>query len=188
MTNFNKIVSAFALVAVASTSAMAQTDFGSPIGAGSGVGGAIAPHLPGNDIRNPAARNAARPLPPGIRDRIAGVRSTLANSPTAGIRVVSPAGGTVVLSQSISQALAGVLSGSPTPAQLSAVIAAGVPSSVATALQAYGTTLTRGAHGAAVNAYNAAIDALPAGQQASPALLAVRAFLAGAGQRGTRAA
>lgn len=187
MTNFKKIVSAFALVAVASTSAMAQTDFGSPIGAGSGVGGAIAPNLPG--FRgNLATRYAALPMPAGLGGRIAGVRSTLANSPTAGIRVVSPAGGTVILSQSISQSLAGVLGGSPTPAQLSAVIAAGVPSSLATALQAYGTSPTRGAHAAAVSAYNAAVDALPAGQQPSPALLAVRAFLAGAGQRGAAGA
>ncbi len=184
MINFKKIVSAIALVAVASTSAMAQTDFGSPIGAGAGVGGTIAPFLPGarGGARNARAlaRANARPMPAGIANRISGVRGVLTNSPTNGVRVVSPAGGTVILSQSISQALGAVLGGAPTAGQTSTLTGAGVPSALATALQAYGTSPTRGAHSAAVTAYNAAVGAIPEGQAIPPALLAVRAALAGA--------
>jgi len=191
MTNFKKLFAALALVAVGSTVAMAQTDFGSPIGAGAGVGGAVAPFLPGARAAGRGA--AARPLGAGLGGRIAAVGGILSNSPAAGVLVVNPAGGNVVLSQNIAQALGAVLGGSPTAAQTSTVSAglAGVPSGASqallTALQTFGTSGTRGNYVAAINAYNAAVAAVPAvpgGQPMPPALLAIRAALAGAVPRG----
>lgn len=186
MTNFKTLFTALAFLAIGSTVATAQTDFGSPIGAGAGMGGATAPFLPRGIIMSGGGGAAANQVPPGIAARIAGVRGILSGSPSSGVRVASPAGGTVVLSQSISQALGGVLGGSPTAAQTSALSAglAGVPAgavaTLMTALQVFGSSGTMGSRSAAASAYNAAVDAVPAGQPIPPALLAIRAALAGA--------
>lgn len=184
MTNYKKIFAALALLATASTVATAQTDFGSPLGAGSGVGGAVAPlGLPsGLGIAGAAS---SRPMPPAFQRGISSARAVFAGAPAGGTRLTNPAGGSVVVSQSISQALGGVLGGAPSPAQTSALSGAlgGVPASSATALvtalQAMGANGSRGNLAAVVNAFNAALDAIPAGQPVPTALIAIRAAVAG---------
>jgi len=183
MTNYTKLFAALALVVIGSSAAMAQTDFGSPIGAGSGVGGSIAPRLPMSGGDGSGA--AGNPLGTGLAQRVAEVGAILRGSLTTGTIVVSPAGGTVVLTQSIAQALGGVLGGSGTSAQISTLGGAGVPAALISAIQTFASSGTRGSYVAAIDAYNVAVDALPRGAIVPPALLAIRAALAGAGNRGT---
>lgn len=178
MTNFKKIFAALALVAASSSVAMAQTDFGSPIGAGSGLGGTVAPFVPGL-----AGSGSAAGLTGNGAAGLSTARSAFANAGASGLSVTNPGGGSVNVPSNVVQALSAVLGGSPSSTQVSVVTAsmtgvpAGAASALVTALQALGSApnfpnLTR-----AVSAYNAAIDALPAGTNPSPALIAVRQAL-----------
>jgi uncharacterized phage infection (PIP) family protein YhgE len=97
--------------------------------------------------------------------------------------MTNPAGGNLNVPTSVVQALAGILSGAPTAAQLSTFTSAlaGVPATASAALVAALQAL--GSRGSfpnlvrAVSAYNAAVDALPAGTTPPPALAAVRLAL-----------
>jgi hypothetical protein len=178
MTNFKKIFAALALVAASSTVAMAQTDFGSPIGAGGGLGGTIAPFVPGL-----AGAGTAPGLTGNGATGLNNARNAFGNAGGPNVRLVNPAGGNVNVPTNVVQALAGVLSGAPSANQVSVVTNSmtGVPASTAsalvTALTSLGATPNFPNLVRAVQAYNAAIDALPAGTEPPPALAAVRQAL-----------
>jgi len=188
MTNSKKILAALALVAASASVALAQSDFGSPLGAGAGVGGSVAPlGLPGGGT-GPGGATPGALSSSGARG-LAAARTGFLNAGTAGSTVSNPAGGTVVVPQATARALAGVLGGTPTAAQNAAVIAAlgPVPASSAgalvRALAAFGASSNHGSLSNAVAAYNAAVDALPAGSPPPPALLGVRSALFAASAR-----
>lgn len=181
MTKTKQILAALALVASASSMAVAQTDFGSPIGAGAGLGAAVAPlGVPGGNGPGGTAGlsgNGAQGL--------ANARAAFMNATGGGATVQNPAGGTVTVPQAAAQALGGVLGGSPTAAQVSTLTAAlGVSGSAAgvlvQALQTFGGNASVPNLARAISAFNAAVDATPAGSNPSPALLAVRQALAAA--------
>ncbi len=174
----NKTLFAAALLAVASSVATAQTDFGSPIGAGGGLGGAVAPlGVPsvGNMPGSPASASAG----------LGSARSAFVAATGAGPTVANPAGGTVAVPPAIAQAVGAVLGGGATPAQVNAANAAfgGTPAAAALtqALQTLGGSggMNYSNVSNAVAAYNAAVDALPPGQAPGPGLLAARSVLAG---------
>lgn len=177
MTSLKQILSATALVAVTSVVAAAQSDFGSPIGAGAGLGGAVAPFgVPG------AAGRAGAALSGPAAAGLARARAAFANAGANGVSVTNPAGGNVNLPQAAAQALGAALGGSVTPAQAAALANAGVPAGLTTALAALGSNPSMGSLSRAIAAFNAAIDAAPAGTPA-PALLAARQALFAASAR-----
>lgn len=182
MTNYKQIFAALALVAAASSVAVAQSDFGSPLGAGGGLGGSVAPlGVPGA-----AGSGTARGLTgPGITG-LQNARAAFASAGANGASVRNPAGGNSTVPQGIAQALASVLAGNPNAGQRSAVVSA-VGTSNAEALvdavSALGANQTIANLTRAINAYNAAIDALPAGQAPSPALIGIRQALFAASQQ-----
>jgi hypothetical protein len=179
MTLSKHLLAAAALVAMASTVAIAQTDFGSPLGAGAGVGGAVAPFgVPGAA----GSGTAAGLTGPGAVG-LANARAAFASAASNGVTVPNPAGGNVTLAQDAALALGAVLGGSATPAQSAALANAltGVPAARATALvtalASLGSNASIGNLGNAISQYNAAIDALPAGALPAPAMHAVRQAL-----------
>lgn len=178
MTNFKKIFAALALVAASASLAMAQTDFGSPIGAGSGLGATISPFVPGV-----AGAGTAPGLSGNGAAGLNNARNAFGNASGANVSVSNPAGGNVNVPTNIAQALSGVLGGAPTPAQVATVTnsMAGVPaaasSALVSALRTLGATPNYPNLVRAVQAYNAAVEALPAGTNPPAALLAVRSAL-----------
>lgn len=176
MTLSKKILAAVALVAMASSAAVAQTDFGSPLGAGAGMGGAVAP------LGHPGGGGGAG-LPGAGGSGLANARANFMNAGAGGVSIPNPAGGNVSLSQDVARALGAVMGGNPTGAQISAATAAIGGSGAAAlvqALAALGRGPSMGTLGNAISAYNAAVDGSPGNP--SPALLAVRQALA-AGSR-----
>lgn len=162
MTNMKNVLSALALVAALASSAVAQSSEGSgPGGLGGGLGGSIGLGVPGN----------TGGVPLGWWRRW----SAFLNA-SGSVSVNNPAGGSVSISQATAQALGAVLSSRSTAAQRQALateIGAGGPALVE-ALVAFGSNPSSATLVAAVNAYNAAVDALPAGATPTPALLAAR--------------
>lgn len=185
MTNSSKVLAALALVAMSATIVLAQpTDAGSPMGAGAGLGASVAPlGLPGGGTGRGAPGGA---LSGAGSQGFANSRAAFMNAASTGVSVTNPAGGTMTLPQAAARALGGVLGGSPTPAQTTALTNAltGVPASSAGALvramTAFGANANFGSLSTAVAAFNAAVNALPAGAAVPPALLAVRQALAAA--------
>lgn len=179
MTMTKKILAAAALVALASSAAVAQTDFGSPLGAGAGIGGSVAP------LGVPGGVPGGGPTGAGMAG-LANARAAMMNAGSNGISVPNPAGGNVTVPQAAAQALAAVLGGNPTAAQRSALVTAlsPVPASSANALVSalvlLGASPSAANLGGAIGSYNGAVDAIPAGQNPPPALLAVRQALAAA--------
>lgn len=175
MTISRKILSAAALVAVASSALQAQTDFGSPVGAGGGLGASVAP----------------LGVPATFAYEVIGAPVTVTgrefvSSPAGGSVVWSPAGGTVTVPQAAAQALGAVLTGAASPAQLqtlNAALGGGTANgALVSALQALAANPRDvGARNAAVNAYNAAIRATPSGQTPTATMVAVRSVLSGTG-------
>lgn len=167
MTNMKNVLSALALVAALASSAVAQSSEGSgPGGLGGGLGGSIGLGVPGN-TGGSAGGGAG------------GAAGAFLNA-SGSVSVNNPAGGSVSISQATAQALGAVLSNSSTAAQRQALateIGAGGPALVE-ALVALGSNPSSATLVAAVNAYNAAVDALPAGATPTPALLAARQVLA----------
>lgn len=177
MTMTKNLLAALALTAAVSTVGFAQTDFGSALGAGAGVGGAVAPlGMPGGDA-------GVRGLSGAGSQGLANARAAFMNVTSAGRSVSNPAGGTVNLSQAAAQALGAVLGGSPSAAQSSALatalspVPAGAANTLVAALTALGGSGSFGDLVSAVQAFNAAIDAMPAGANPSPAMLAAREAL-----------
>jgi hypothetical protein len=174
-----KLFAAVALVALASSAAFAQTDFGSPVGAGAGVGGSIAPlGIPG--------RNVGATMSGGVNTAGLGAARGAFIGATGGssVTIANPAGGTVVVPPAAAQALAGVLGGSPSAADVAGLnqgfggTAAG--SALVTALTSLGASPTSAQVRGAIQAYNAAVRALPAGVVPGPALLAARSVITAA--------
>ncbi len=163
MTNMKNVLSALALVAALASSAVAQSSEGSgPGGLGGGLGGSIGLGVPGN-----------------TGGGAGGAAGAFLNA-SGSVSVNNPAGGSVSISQATAQALGAVLSNSSTAAQRQALateIGAGGPALVE-ALVAFGSNFSSATLVAAVNAYNAAVAALPAGATPTPALLAARQVLA----------
>lgn len=162
MTNMKNVLSALALVAALASSAVAQSSEGSgPGGLGGGLGGSLGLGVPGGGG--------------GGLGGASGFRNA-----TGSVSVNSPAGGSVTIARATAQALGAVLSNSSTAAQRQALateFGAGGPALVE-ALVALGSNPSSATLVAAVNAYNAAVDALPAGATPTPALLAARQALA----------
>ena len=163
MTNMKNVLSALALVAALASSAVAQSSEGSgPGGLGGGLGGSIGLGVPGN-----------------TGGGAGGAAGAFLNA-SGSVSVNNPAGDSVSISQATAQALGAVLSSRSTAAQRQALateIGAG-GTALAEALVALGSNPSSATLVAAVNAYNAAVDALPAGATPTPALLAARQVLA----------
>ena len=170
---------AAALVVLASSAAIAQTDFGSPTGAGGGATGSIATSgIPG--------RSVGTVMSGGVNTAGLGAARGAFISATGGssVTVSNPAGGNVVVPPAAAQALAGVLGGSPSTADVAGLnqgfggTAAGAQ--LVTALTTLGANPTSAQVRGAIQAYNAAVRALPAGVVPGPALLAARSVIAAA--------
>lgn len=170
---------ATAIVAVLSSPALAQTDFGSPVGAGGGLGAAVAPlGLRANSGARAAVGPAAR-----AAASINSARARFVNATGGGVPEASPAGGTVTVPAPAAQALGAVLSGSASPAQLqtlSAALGGGTRAgALITALQAFVANSSNDSYATAVMRLNTVIRATPPGQVPSATLVAVRNLLAG---------
>jgi len=169
------LMAAAVLLGICSMSSQAQTDFGSPVGAGGGLGASVAPLGVGG--------SAARSGYLAFATRFGNARSTFLNATGAGVQVPSPAGGTVAVPTPAAQALGAVLSWSATAAQLqtlNAALGGGVVNgALVSALQALVAEPSGKSLVAAREAYNAAIRATPAGQTPSATIIAVRGLLAG---------
>lgn len=182
MTNFTKIFAALALVTGSSSLAMAQTDFGSPVGAGAGLGGTVAPFYVGT------SGSVAGLSSNGVTG-LNSARSAFANATGVNLIVTNPAGGNVNVPTNLVQALAAVLGGAPTSSQFATVVNSleRIPVDLATALvkalQVLGAAPNFPNLVRAVQSYNAAIDAVPAGTNPSPGLLAIRSALAQASRQ-----
>lgn len=135
----------------------AQSDFGSPTGAGGGVTAALAPYVPSTGRGNA--------LSPSGSQATGGAIVSFAGAPSDGVSIINPAGGVLNLPQSAAQALGAVLGGQPTAAQSAALNSAlgPVPAAQATALSSALAALGGGPNvstaRAAVAAYNAAVRA-----------------------------
>lgn len=162
---FKTILFAAAVVAVASSTASAQTD-NPNVGNGPSLGGSVAPlGVPGSGFAG-----------------LAGTAGVFAAS-SGGMSVPNPSGGNVAVPGNVATAIGGLLGGNPTADQrataresFGGTTAAGA---LVDALTAMGANATPATVSAAVQAYNAAVQALPAGQNPGPGLLAARSVLAG---------
>jgi len=164
--------------AVAEAQGGAVSDFTGPGGGGGGAGGAIAPI--GVPIGPPVG-----PIAPTGAAAISGAASTFGGAGAGGVSVSNPAGGTVTVPAATARAIGAVLSGGGAPAAQAlqnVLVADGVPSgaagALANALAALGSNPSRANLVAAIEAFNAAIDAGPS--TPSPAMLAIRFAIASA--------
>jgi len=154
------------LLAGASSQGLAQTDNPNP-GSGPALGGSVAPAgVPGTGFAG-----------------LAGTAGTFASA-AGGLSVPNPStGGEVAVSGNIAQAVGGVLSGNPSAGQRATASEAfggtSAASALVDALVALGNNPNASTVTAAIQAYNAAVQALPAGQSPGPGLLAARSVLAG---------
>jgi len=156
----------------------AGSDFSGPGGGGGGTGGAVAP------LGIPMGASAG-PISPAGSSAFSNAAGIFASSGPGGLAIPNPAGGTVTISQATARAIAAVLSGGGAEAaqNLKNVLTAeGVPAgpagALANALAALGSSATRANLLAAIDAFNAAVDAGPS--TPSPAMLAIRYAIASA--------
>lgn len=160
-----RIVFAVAVVSVASARVGAQTDNPNP-GAGPSLGGSVAPvGVPGGGFAG---------LP--------GTAGTFASA-SGGLTVPNPSGGEVAVPGNVAQAIGAILGGNPSSAQRATAAEAlggtAAASALVDALVALGSNPSASTVTAAIQAYNAAVQALPSGQSPGPGLLAARSVLAG---------
>lgn len=184
-------------LALGAVSAQAQTpgagsDVTGPGGGGGGITGAVAP------VGLPAAGGNAAVIPTApsapVNAAVSGAATSLGTAPPGGsISVPNPAGGTVSVPQATGSLISAVLatgSAGSVAALSTALTASGVASGQATALAdalgQMGTSPSFANVVSAVQAYNAAIAATPAGQTPSPAILAIRAVLVAASVAASR--
>lgn len=186
--NVKKVLAALAISATFASAAMAQTDAGGP-GSGGSLGGSVAPlGLPGGG-GGAAPSGGTSGLSGSGASGLAGARASFLNAAAGGATVSNPAGGTATVPQNAARALGAVLGGNSTTTQMTTLSSAltGVPAASATALGNALAAFGRGASfttlSAAVAAYNAALNAMPAGAAPSPTLLAVRSALAAASRQ-----
>ncbi len=166
------------MVAVAEAQSGAGSDFTGPGGGGGGAGGAVAPL--GVPMGPPAG-----PLSPAGSAAVGGVANTFAGAGAGGLSISNPAGGTVTIPATTARAIAAVLSGGGAPAAQALqnlLVGEGVPAAaagaLANALGTLGSNPSRANLVAAIDAFNAAIDAGPSSP--SPAMLAIRFAIASA--------
>ena len=164
-------------VAIAEAQSGGGSDFTGPGGGGGGAGGSYAP------LGVPAGAPSGPLSGAGIAG-LAGVVNIFGNPGAGGISIPNPAGGTVTISPATARAIAAVLSGGPGPHQnlQNILVGEGVPAAaagaLANALAALGSNQGRGTLVAAIDAFNAAIDAGPSAP--SSAVLAIRFAIASA--------
>jgi hypothetical protein len=169
---------AVALLATTTAEAQNGSDYSGPGGAGGGVGASLG-------LGVPSGRGGALTRGTGGGGLSATFRSTTASLNSGQPQTLSIGGQSVTVPGSALQQVGAVLGGA-SPANVTALVRSlaggGIGSGPANTLA--GALATLGASGgsfvalvAAVNAYNAAVGALPAGQPAPPSLLAVRAAL-----------
>lgn len=165
-------------VAIAEAQSGGGSDFTGPGGGGGGAGGSYAP------LGVPAGAPSGPLSGAGIAG-LAGVVNIFGNPGAGGISIPNPAGGTVTISPATARAIAAVLSGGGAEAVQNLqniLVGEGVPAAaagaLANALAALGSNLGRGTLVAAIDAFNAAIDAGPSAP--SSAVLAIRFAIASA--------
>lgn len=170
-------VAMVATLAVAVAEAQGNgSDFSGPGGGGGGAGGAVAP------IGVPLGPPVGPLSPPGMTG-IQGVTNTFGNPGAGGLSISNPAGGTVTVSPAAARAISGVLAGGGAAAAQTLVnvlvgegVASGPATVLANAMERLGSNPSRANLVAAIEAFNASIDA--GSGTPSPALLAVRFALA----------
>ncbi len=149
------------------------SDHSGPGGAGAGVGGSLGAFLP-----TPSTGGGGMGGGP-TGNNVNGVSTSF----QAGGNVTTTVGGaTVPVPATAAAQVGGTLSGNATQSAafvsgLSGTIGSGPATALAQALQALGASPSFLTLVAAVNAYNAAVNALPAGAQPPAQLLAARAAL-----------
>ena len=165
-------------VAVAEAQSGGGSDFTGPGGGGGGAGGSYAP------LGVPAGAPSGPLAPAGIAG-LSGVASIFGNPGAGGLSIPNPAGGTVTVAPATARAIAAVLTGGGAEAvqnMQNILVGEGVPAaaagSLANALAALGSNQGRATLVAAIDAFNAAIDAGPSAP--SPAMLVIRFALASA--------
>ena len=165
-------------VAIAEAQSGGGSDFTGPGGGGGGAGGSYAP------LGVPAGAPSGPLSGAGIAG-LAGVVNIFGNPGAGGISIPNPAGGTVTISPATDRAIAAVLSGGGAEAVQNLqniLVGEGVPAAaagaLANALAALGSNQGRGTLVAAIDAFNAAIDAGPSAP--SSAVLAIRFAIASA--------
>ncbi|MBM3899202.1 MAG: hypothetical protein FJ362_03455 [Gemmatimonadetes bacterium] len=165
-------------VSIAEAQSGGGSDFTGPGGGGGGAGGSVAPI--GVPVGPPTG-----PITSAGSAGISGVASTFGNPGAGGLSISNPAGGTVTIAPATARAIAAVLSsggGAAAPALANLLtaegMAAGPATALANALAALGTNPSRANLVAAIEAFNAAIDAGTGAP--SPSLLAVRFAIASA--------
>jgi hypothetical protein len=190
LNSIKKTAAALALTATFAGSAMAQGGFGSdfsgPGGGGAAViGNLLALGVPGGGLtKAQAAMQLSQQGVAGLNQ----ARDAFLRATSGGVTVVNPTGGTVVVSEAASRAIAAVLAGNATPAALTALtdLLTGVPAGRATALvnalNTLGSAANYGNLAAAVRAYNYAVDGMPGNTMPSPALFGIRTSLVSASQ------
>ena len=165
-------------VAIAEAQSGGGSDFSGPGGGGGGAGGSYAPlGVPMGPPSGPLSASGAAGL--------SGVASLFANPGAGGLSIPNPAGGTVTISPATARAIAAVLSGGSVVLNQNLqniLVGEGVPAAaagaLANALAALGSNQGRGTLVAAIDAFNAAIDAGPSAP--SSAVLAIRFAIASA--------
>lgn len=167
-----RILAISALALVISGVAQAQrhamgSDFSGPGGAGAGAGGTIGAFVPTGGEKGPSAAN------------VNGVATSFQES---GSITTTVGRDTVLVSGAAAALVGGTLAGNPTMAStltthLTGSVGAGPAGTLVQALQGLGASPSFANLVVAINAYNAAVAALPAGQQAPAELLAARVAL-----------
>jgi hypothetical protein len=165
-------------VAVAEAQSGAGSDFTGPGGGGGGTGGAVAPL--GVPMGAPSG-----PLSSIGSSALGGAVTLFAGAGAGGLSVSNPAGGTVTVPATTARAIASVLSGGGATAVQNLqniLVGEGVPAgaagALANALGTLGSNPSRANLVAAIEAFNAAIDA--SSGTPSSAMLAIRFAIASA--------
>jgi peptidoglycan-associated lipoprotein len=175
MMPITRTFAALAVVAVASSLANAQSDFGSPLGAGAGVVGSVVT----SGLLGTSGGGGVISA-----DGLSGFQGALGafnGAGSAGVTIPNPAGGFVTVQQGTALNIAGVLGGSAPRERrraLESELGTANAARLVGALSSFGGRQSYGNLVRAVASYNAAVDAIPAGQLPTPALLGVRHALA----------
>ncbi|MEN9790496.1 MAG: hypothetical protein RLZZ63_154 [Gemmatimonadota bacterium] len=156
----------------------AGSDYSGPGGGGSGSSAGVAPMgVPSGSLSGPLSSAGAAGL--------SGIVETFGNPGAGGLSISNPAGGTVTIAPATARGISAVLSGGGAPAAQSLQnvlvgesMPAGPAAALVNAMASLGSNPSRGRLAAAIEAYNAAIDAGPSSP--SPAMLAIRFSLASA--------
>jgi hypothetical protein len=178
-----KVSLALALVGASATAAVAQTDAGSPLGAGGGLSGSVI------SLGRPGGSGQGGGLTGAGSQGLATARAAFLNAAAGGATVTMPGGVNVTVPQAAAQALGAVLGGNPTPAQINTLtsslggVSAPAAGALVRALTSFGASPSHGNLVAAIRSYNAAVRSVGPNAQVPPALMAARSALASASSR-----